>query len=433
MVYRRQAPCIGVGFICLLLLGVGCESSGVLPEDPADTDADADTDTDSDVDTDSDGDSDTDGDGDSDSDSDGDGDADTDTDTDADSDADSDSDSDADTDSDSDGDVLLSMAVDPLNQLIELDLDTPGSQTYLVTGKYGDGSEKEVTDQVAFVHSNPAVGAFSLNVLEVPPFSAVSAETTQITASLDGVSALARLTVVAYEMDGDEPDFFFNLPYNDPNGEQDKPLTFSTEVPKLDAFIDMDTTSSMTGAIANVQSSLQNTVIPGVLDQVEDTWFGVGHFEDFPVGGYGGALDQPFELLQPMTDVVADIQAGVDALSLGSGADGPESLIESLYQIATGEGLDGPDPTYVAPHTIGIGGVAYRDGSMPVVIAVTDAPSHTVGEGNLSLDYAGDVASVAHDRETTKAALAEICAKVVGIGSASVGSVLSFKRLSVKS
>ena len=67
-----------------------------------------------------------------------------------------------------------------------------------------------------------------------------------------------------------------------------------------------------------------------------------------PVCDYFGPSDpdQPFELLAEITDVSADVQAAVNAMTLGGpggqpigcGNDTPEAHFESLYQIATGEG-----------------------------------------------------------------------------------------------
>ena len=87
---------------------------------------------------------------------------------------------------------------------------------------------------------------------------------------------------------------------------------------------------------------------------------GAGKFEDFPINGYGDTdcsrsdpLDQPFTLQQTITSVISLVEAGVGGYSVtiqdingddieapvGCGADGPESNIEALYQVATGEGL----------------------------------------------------------------------------------------------
>jgi len=162
--------------------------------------------------------------------------------------------------------------------------------------------------------------------------------------------------------------------------------------------------------------------------------FGTGVFQDFPIYPYNGTtynerVDQPFRLSQAITPTHALVQTAVNKYVAvdESGFDGPESLIESLYQIATGNGLSGPAQTYVASNHTGVGGVAFRKGSMPIVISITDAISHTVGEGTSCdyywsdpLNYSGSVATVAHSRSQTKAALNAICARSIGIDNSGV-------------
>ena len=327
--------------------------------------------------------------------------------------------------------MLQFLEVTPTNTVIELDLDTPASQDFVVTGWYSDGSSADLTGEAAISHSNPGVGTLSGATLEIPGFPATFVSSTLVTAEVDGFFGDAQVTVAAYRQTGDQPDFFFVLPYEDPTGPQQKPLTFSTGVKSMDVFVSMDTTGSMGGPIGNLQNSLSGTVIPGIQAGVPDTQFGVGAFEDFPIAPFGanpcfitGQPDQPFELLQPITPMVAAVQAGVNALTqgnspIGCGADYPESSIESLYQVATGDGLVGPGPTNVAANNVGIGGVEFRDGSMPVIVSISDAPSHDPGNplcsGGTDYDSNGPVLAVAHTRQQTEAALGDICARVVTV------------------
>ncbi len=323
----------------------------------------------------------------------------------------------------------------PVNRVLEVDLNTPAVQEFEVRGHYEDGALLDITDQASFVHTNPVLGMLNGPNLEVPPFPDTFVGTTVVTATVEEETADAQLTLAAYAQTGSETDFFFVLPYLDPAGEQDKPLTFSTDIKELDVFINMDTTGSMGGPIQNLQASLNSTVIPGVQGSIENTWFGVGAFMDFPVGSFGNAgcfagtstpynTDQPFILLQAMTSSAADAQTAVTALTnptspIGCGADGPESHIEALYQIATGDGLDGPVPTLVPPNMDGIGGVAFREGSLPVIVSITDAQSHDPGVPmcGFGTDYDADpaVLAAAHTRQQAKDALDAICGRVVTV------------------
>jgi hypothetical protein len=316
--------------------------------------------------------------------------------------------------------TLTTLEVTPTNPLIQLDLNTPGSQGFTVMGDYADGTTEDVTSQVTWTVANPAVGTMTGATLGIPSFPAANAVTSKITASLNGLDGLAQITVVAYRQTGAQQDFFFILPYTDPAGPQTKPLEFSTNIPALDVFFLMDTTCSMGGEIDNLKNNITTNIVPGVRNAVMDSDFGVGFHEDFPVDGYGGTTDQPFGLLQAITSDLNLVNTGVGKLTLGYGADGPEAGIEAIYQAATGDGLTGPAPTSVDPDHSGIGGVEFRQGTMPVIVPISDADSHRIAPdtgncGTKSDAYAGSVAAVAHSLPQAKAALNNICARVVGI------------------
>jgi hypothetical protein len=200
----------------------------------------------------------------------------------------------------------------------------------------------------------------------------------------------------------------------------------------------MDTTGSMDGEVTNLQNSLTGTVIPGIQATLPNTWFGVGAYEDFPISPYGepncyyGALagpDQPFELFTEITNDIMAVQAAVNGLGIGGNAigcgnDTPESAIEAMYQIATGEGLlAGPGATLVPANAAGIGGVAFRDGTMPVIVNITDAISHDTDNNTCGELYTNaSVAAVAHGEMETMDALNAICARVIQVATASGAS-----------
>jgi len=326
--------------------------------------------------------------------------------------------------------TLVGLSVTPVNPLVELDLNATASQDFMVTGMYADDTQEDLTAQVSWTVANPAVGAFTVSQLAIPAFTSAQAITSKLTASFNGVDGLAQITVVAHR----PQDFFFILPYNDPGGPANQPLTFATAIPALDVFFLMDVTGSMTGEIANLQNSLSGTVLPGIQAAVANAQFGVGSMADFPVGTYGstscgtGRSDQPFVLKQAITSTASLVQTGVAALSVspggapvGCGNDTPEAGLESIYQAATGNGLAGPSPTSVPVNHAGVGGVAFRHGTMPVIVAITDALSHGVGETascsttGETTAYTGTVATFAHSRAQTKTALSQICSRVVGI------------------
>ena len=311
--------------------------------------------------------------------------------------------------------TLLFLEVLPPETILELDLNTTATLDFTVNANYSDGSSIDVTDQVSWDVSNPAVGAMNGATLEIPGFGSSFFESAILTADVGGETGQAQVTIAAYNLSND---FFFVLPFEDPAGPQDKPLTFSTDVQAMDVFINMDTTGSMSGAINNLRNALGTQIIPNIQMQVPNTQFGAGTFDDFPLSPYGTAgSDQPFVLLQEITNNVANVQAAVATYSAAGGNDWPESNIEALYQIATGEGLAGPAPTNVAANNSGVGGVGFREGSFPVIVSITDAPSHDPA-GNASCSgeiYGGAVAAVAHSQTQAMDAINAICGRVIQI------------------
>jgi hypothetical protein len=211
-------------------------------------------------------------------------------------------------------------------------------------------------------------------------------------------------------------DFYFVLPWNARDVERDS-LIFNTRVQAGDVVFNVDTTGSMGGQIRGLQQSLSSRIIPGLAERLDSPAYAISKFEDFPCGDYGGTSDVPFALLQRVTTSVSRAQAAVDALSLGNGGDQPESGYESLYQIATGEGTSDCRTSLVPPfdplrnYVAGeaewvLPGVGFRPGAMPIVVHVTDAPSH-------SRDVNGY--PWGHSREETWDALRAVGARVIGL------------------
>jgi len=340
---------------------------------------------------------------------------------------------------------LVQFSVTPGDQVVELDLDTPAQLPFQATAYYENGDVADVSAQAQWSIDDETVGTFDGASLAINEFASTTVVSARITASFRSSSAQAQVTVVAYRKTGDRTDFFFILPYEDPAGNQDKPLNFSTAIKSADVFFAMDATGSMGGEIANLQLDLNATVIPNIQSEIPDTQFGVGAYMDFPISPYGsldsaGEIaegcghsidrnDQPFVLLQDMTADAMLAQNAVNELSqpngnpIGCGNDWPEAGIEAIYQVATGIGLDAPDPTKVLANANGVGGVGYRPGSMPVVIPISDAVSYSAGEavGCEGISYEGEVAANAHSMADAMDSLDQICGKVVGVASMDEG------------
>lgn len=314
---------------------------------------------------------------------------------------------------DGEGQAVLYLLVEPPEAVLEVDLGSSSSLPYTVMAVYVDGTMGDVTSEATWSVADPTLGSMSGSTFESSVFDQSTFRSTVLTAAVGDDEGQAQVTVASYQLDSD---FFFVLPFEDAAGEQNKPLTFSTGVKSLDVFVNMDTTASMDGAITNLQNAMATNIIPGIQELVSDTQFGVGAFEDFPVAPHGiAALDQPFELYQPITDDVDAVQGALLSLALGDGNDDPEANYEALYQIATGEGLMGPGPTLVPPHDAGIGGVGFREGSLPVVVSITNEISHDTVDDSCDRLYTPEVAMAAHSRDEAVEALNSICARVVQI------------------
>jgi hypothetical protein len=209
------------------------------------------------------------------------------------------------------------------------------------------------------------------------------------------------------------PDLVFVLPLGGPDQTTD--LDFTVGIRSLDVHFSVDTTGSFGGEIDELQESLLDVVLPGIRARVADATFGVSRFEDFPVEPFGDVDDRPFRLLQGQTTDDGRAASGVARLEpLGNGFDAPEASPEALYQIATGEGLRLSGAQIVAPFERddaagSLGGAGFREGALPVVVQVTDAPPHDDDSYRPPID--------AHSLGEVERALRDLGARVVGIAS----------------
>ncbi len=233
--------------------------------------------------------------------------------------------------------------------------------------------------------------------------------------------------------------FSFDLPYKGLPRSQD--LTFQPSIAKADLGFITDTTGSMGGVIANIKSELTK-IIDSLKTgtSIKDAAVGVGDFKDFPVGTYGDTTDWAFKLRQRVTTVLADSQAGVNAMSAAGGYDGPESHIEAMFQAATGKGFIGTGGASWVPKfdgTVGydatkghgtIGGMGFRKDAAPFFIVSTDVNMHLgIGE---TLPTGGSPYTTGFTTTTDKPALTAatvtamraIGARVIGITTTSTGS-----------
>jgi len=128
--------------------------------------------------------------------------------------------------------------------------------------------------------------------------------------------------------------------------------------PDPDIVFLADTTSSMSGAIGNVQTNA-GTIISTVLAAQPSAQFGVAHYTD-------QACPNRFVLDQPVTANTAAVVTALNGLTTPNtpcNTDGPEDYINALYQLAT-------DPA-----------VGFRAGSTRIVVLFGDSSSHDPSAG----------------------------------------------------
>lgn len=200
-----------------------------------------------------------------------------------------------------------------------------------------------------------------------------------------------------------EEDFFVVLPFGAPAQAHD--LAFSTAVRVADVFFLVDTTSSMDAELQRVKRTVTRSDT-GLMDRLRETipeaYVGGGQHEDFPFGSYGGSGDVPFRLTIGMSapERRDSVQAAFDGINLRGGGDGPESVSEALFQIATGAGGSwrfGTTRSFTMPRYVGDclgrgwGAACFREGTLPVVVHFGDFCSHEgpSGESATCTDYEG--------------------------------------------
>ncbi len=193
-------------------------------------------------------------------------------------------------------------------------------------------------------------------------------------------------------------------------------LEAAANLRQLDVHFSIDTTGSFGDEIDALQADLEDRIVPGLTTEVPDVAFAVSRFEDFPEPPFGASSDRPFRLLTPITTDLARVGAAVAALDqpLGLGGDIPESGLEALYQIATGDGYrvgaTSIIPRFRATETGSLGGSGFRERALRTVVHVTDAPTHG------PTDY-GAVFPGTRDLEGVLAAAEALELRVLGVSS----------------
>jgi hypothetical protein len=202
----------------------------------------------------------------------------------------------------------------------------------------------------------------------------------------DGVSDLTEAVAGTNARDAKsspaaQGDFYFLSPYSEDPAPQRETLQFSTSLHSADLFILVDTTGSMMPVLSALQQRLTSTIVPKAAELISDLHIGVGSFEDVPLAPYGSEGDAILAITQTPTTAADSVQAGVNALALGSGGDGPEGGMIALHALATGRGFGTYLPNAPACAAGSIGYACFRPDTVPIVLLISDAEFHNGPSG----------------------------------------------------
>jgi hypothetical protein len=178
-------------------------------------------------------------------------------------------------------------------------------------------------------------------------------------------------------------------------------FVFDLAVYQADIGFVVDTTLSM-GPTLDALTAEFSQIVADLAGRIPDARYGVATFDDYNFGTLGTSVDRPFQLRQPITDQTPLVQAALGTIVLHNGGDPEESAVEALYQALSGAGYDQScDATYqsttdVLPFLASsadpflgaggeaflsstpdpglLGGMGFRERSLPILVYATDAP-----------------------------------------------------------
>ncbi len=231
----------------------------------------------------------------------------------------------------------------------------------------------------------------------VPDADEVAGGTNPLSNDTDG-DGIDDLTEVAAGSDPRDPSsgppedaLYVILPYESTAVRE---FDFSTRIRAVDICFVVDTTGSMASTISNVQSTLESTIVPGIVAALgagADARYAMTAHGDFQEGG--GNYTGNVQVFQRMTTDVAAVRAATASLRADNGGDYPESEVPAMHALIDGRGTpnyggtatrnmepvsdcgDGPDddPSF--------GWCCFRQNRVPVMVLFSDAAWHNGVDG----------------------------------------------------
>ena len=232
--------------------------------------------------------------------------------------------------------------------------------------------------------------------------------------------------------------------------ETEEDFQFELHIQRGDIAFLLDTTCSMSGT-AQAMGTQFSDIVTELEDTFEDAAYGFATYDDYPYGSMGSpGTDKPFELLIGTTTDTAAVQTKLSTVGIHSGADGPESTIEAIYQGATGAGYDmncngiydstydvkpfiadsadpfngGGGEFYDASWTeVGTrGGYGFRDYSLPLIIYATDNQLRDADSSDATLQQTPGGCPIDAGHTDVVTALEDIGGYVIGADVSGYGS-----------
>jgi hypothetical protein len=188
-----------------------------------------------------------------------------------------------------------------------------------------------------------------------------------------------------------ETTLYVILPYGE---TAEREFDFSTRIRAADICFVVDTTGSMAGTITQVQTTLESTIVPGIVSALgagADARYAMTAHGDFQEGG--GNYTGNVQVFQRMTSDVAAVRRATGSLRADNGGDWPESQTTALHALIDGHGTpnyagtatrrmdpvsdcgDGPDDP------ASFGWCCFREGRVPIMVLFSDAPWHNGVDG----------------------------------------------------
>ena len=280
------------------------------------------------------------------------------------------------------GGSTASVTLDPKNVTVIIDSATtpatPGSAVFKVSKNGAD-----VTGGATFSLKDGSLGTFAgptfTSVASLPAGTMGKSTTVQVQSSAG--QALGTLTVVQLRKTGDQRDFFFIVPYGEDPTPKSDVLKFSTNIKQADVAFVMDTTGSMSSSINALKSALAGSLLAQLQAAIPNVGMAIVDHKDFGQGDSWGV-----NVRQTITTTLSLAQSAVNAMTATGGGDEPEAQVGAMYFALTGAANNGtPAIAAHTPSTPGsFGGVDFRQGSVPVVVEISDASWHDPS-GNASI------------------------------------------------